>query len=367
MCSENRLPSLAVIGAGLDLAEAFHREVLEPLVGDVPHAACLLGEGSEVLGFDTQRSRDHEWGPRAQVLVAAADVEEVAARIDGGLPDTFRGLPTRWTSLAEGGAVAHHVEVTTLEAWLARALGFDPREGIDTAAWLAVPQQRLLEVVCGRVFRDEPGELTRVRALLAWYPPDVWRWMMASAWRLVWAAQPSRARCLETGDALGERLLAARLCRLSMDLAFLQERRYHPYEKWYGAAFDRLDAAPTLRPLLAEALGPSDPAATTDVLAQALTWLGERQNALGLCAPVAPAIGPFAVGIGDAVRPYALVNAGDYARALREAIADAGLRELIPVGAVDQLTHADDGLVTHSDWPRRLERSFRALLDAKGD
>ena len=64
---------------GLELAGAFYREAVGPLVGDVPHSAALIGTGSDVLGFDTARSTDHGWGPRVQVFVDAADVEAVRA------------------------------------------------------------------------------------------------------------------------------------------------------------------------------------------------------------------------------------------------------------------------------------------------
>ncbi|SEE93596.1 DUF4037 domain-containing protein [Jiangella alba] len=346
---------------GLDLAEAFYREVLAPLAGE-PHAAALLGEGSEVLGFDTERSTDHEWGPRAQVFVPAGRVEAVRARIGAGLPAEFRGHPTAWFSLASGG-VDHHVEVTTAAEWLTAALGRPP-DGLDTAAWLALPQQRLLHVTAGRVFRDDLGELTAARAALAWYPDDVWRWMIAVQWHQVGTTEPLRARCRELGDARGAALLTARLAGLAMELAFLLERRYRPYDKWFGTAFARLDAAAVVGPLLdaalaapaAAAAGPDDP------LLAALAELGRRHDAAAVSVPVGPAAGDFDVGINDAVRPYRVSNAGAYARATLDAVADPALRALLPVGALDQLTHGDDTLVTFSGWPGRLAEAYRAEL-----
>ena len=47
----------------LELNAAFYQEIVEPTVRPVPHAAALLGWGSDVLGFDTARSTDHGWGP----------------------------------------------------------------------------------------------------------------------------------------------------------------------------------------------------------------------------------------------------------------------------------------------------------------
>lgn len=343
---------------GLDLAEAFYTRVIAPLV-PFPHSACLLGEGSEVLGFDSPRSQDHEWGPRVQILVAPEHVATVRARIEEGLPATFEGFDTTWFSLASG-TVTHHVQVAVLDEWITETLGFDPRSGMDAAAWLGLPQQRLLHLTAGRVFHDDDGELTRIRKLLHWYPDDVWMWMMLSAWHLVSTTEPMRGRCIETGDALGARLLTARLCRLAMELAFLQERRYWPYDKWFGTAFGRLDAATDLTPLLDRALTPGEPSATA--IRDVLTWLGRRHDTLGLGASVVPRYGPFEVGINDAVRPYETINAGDYVRALRETTTDEDLRALLPVGSIDQLTHGDDVLVTYTDWPARLTREYRDTI-----
>ena len=134
---------------GIELARAFHEEVVAPLVGDVPHAAALLGTGSEVLGLDTERSTDHGWGRRLQVFVARESVEEVAQRIDEGLPEEFRGWPTRfgWDDVP----VSHHLRVSVLEDVLKQRLGFDPRDGVGAVDWLATPQQILLEVTSGKL------------------------------------------------------------------------------------------------------------------------------------------------------------------------------------------------------------------------
>ena len=53
---------------GLQLSELFYQEAVKPILQAVfPHlvySAALIGPGSEVLGYDTPQSMDHNWGPK---------------------------------------------------------------------------------------------------------------------------------------------------------------------------------------------------------------------------------------------------------------------------------------------------------------
>ena len=90
---------------GLKLAERFYREVVQPILAqafpDLVYSAALIGPGSDVLGFDTPRSTDHDWGPRLQLFLHEADhealAESVTAMLREELPPTFRGWPVGFT------------------------------------------------------------------------------------------------------------------------------------------------------------------------------------------------------------------------------------------------------------------------------
>jgi hypothetical protein len=154
------------------------------------------------------------------------------------------------------GPVRHRVEVTDLGTWAEGVLGVDPRGELTTLDWLAVPAQRLAEVTGGAVFTDGLGELGPARERLAWYPPDVWRFLLAGQWQRIAQEEPLPGRCAEVGDELGSRLVTARLVRELVRLALLQERTYAPYGKWLGTAFARSPAAARLGPALSAALPP---------------------------------------------------------------------------------------------------------------
>ncbi|GHO62603.1 hypothetical protein KSC_014950 [Ktedonobacter sp. SOSP1-52] len=53
---------------GVELSRRFYEEIVHPLLveayPELAYAAALIGPGSEVLGFDSEMSMDHDWGPR---------------------------------------------------------------------------------------------------------------------------------------------------------------------------------------------------------------------------------------------------------------------------------------------------------------
>jgi hypothetical protein len=332
---------------GLDLAGAFFAEVVRPLLDEayprLPYAAALLGPGSEVLGYDTARSTDHDWGPRLQLFLAAGDAgrpaAEITAMLARRLPPAFRGYPTAFPVTREPDGVGRHrVEVTGLDEWLAGRLGFDPRPPITVTDWLATPTQRLAEVTGGRVFHDGPGDLGAVRARLSWYPDDVWRYVLACQWQRVSQEEAFPGRCAEAGDELGSAVVTARLARDLMRLCLLMRRRYPPYSKWLGTAFARLPEAAALAPLLTAAVTATGWPDRQRHLARACETAAARHNELGLTPP----LDTRTRGFYD--RPYQVIEAGRFTEALRRSITDTEVRDLPVTGAVDQFIDNTDAL-----------------------
>ena len=62
---------------GLDLGKDFHAEIVRPLLlthfPTLKYSATLIGNGSEILGFDTEMSVDHDWGPRMILFIENID------------------------------------------------------------------------------------------------------------------------------------------------------------------------------------------------------------------------------------------------------------------------------------------------------
>jgi hypothetical protein len=328
--------TMAEFVPGAELARGFYEDEVSPLLTGVAHSATLLGWGSDVLGFDDQRSTDHGWGPRLTVFVGADEPKSIEDELEQRLPPEYRGWPVRfgWDSVP----ASHHVEVTTLSGWLTDRIGFDPGEGVSYGDWLATPQQLLLEVMSGAVFHDELGELGRTREQLRWYPNEVWLWLIACQWRRLDQEEPFVGRAAEVGDEIGSRVIAARLVRDIMRLCFLFERRYAPYSKWLGSAFRRLDSFRVLdRPLLA-ILAAADYPAREAALVESFERAADLQNGLDICQPSMRGLDSFTNN------RFASSDSQRFVDACLERVRDPWLRSLPLVGSVDQFVDSTDVL-----------------------
>lgn len=326
---------------GIELARAYFEEVVEPILSacfrDLPYAAGRLGAGSDVLRLDDATSRDHDWGLRLSLFVPESAVGEVGAELDRMLPAAFRGLPTRFPFTGEA-AARHHVDVTSVSAFLESRLGFDPRGRMSVRDWLSLSGQAVLEVTAGPVFVDRGGELGPARGALAWYPDDLWRYVLACDWARIGQELPLMGRAADVGDETGSRIIAARLAHAVMHLAFLLERRWAPYAKWFGSAFRALPCAADVGGAIGAVLEASGPARRQEGIATALESLLQRQNALGL-TDVREATVPFWG------RPYRHPNP-EIAAQLVEPIVDAEVRALPRGrGSIEQRTDNVDVLV----------------------
>lgn len=346
---------------GLQLAAEFYVAEVRPLLEDrfpaLPYAAALIGQGSEVAGYDSERSADHDWGPRLQVFLSDSDAERhaeaVTETLTSSLPETFHGYPVAFPVTKEPGVITRHrVEVVGLGTWLGFWLGFDPREPVTVTDWLAIPTQRLAEFTSGEVFHDEPGGLTRARAALAWYPPDLHLHLLACQWQRIAQEEAFPGRCAEAGDDLGSRIVTARLARDLMRLVLLMHRRYPPYSKWLGTAFARLPGTAAMVASLTAAISGDGWPEREPYLRDAYETAAELHNQLGLTPPLDTRTRRY---YG---RPYKVLGATRFTAALREAITDPQVRRLPLTGAIDQFVDSTDA---SGNLDRRLALTEAAI------
>jgi hypothetical protein len=295
------------------------------------YAAGRLGSGSDVLGFDDEMSRDHDWGCRLTLLVDGPDrdaVPQISGLLERELPESYRGFPVRFPVTWDP-SPAHKIEVATVAGFATGRLGVDPTGEMPAADWLVLTGQSVLEVTAGPIFMDRTAGLAPVRARLRWYPPDVERYVLAAGWQRLCQQMPMVGRTAGRGDELGSRLLSAQLADDLVWLAFALSRRWPPYVKWRGAAFQALAVAADLAGPLAAAATAPDWRRRESGLADACEVLLSAQRARGLPAP-ASAVTRF----WD--RPFRTVDPA-IGEALLAGITDPHVRALpTGIGSIEQ-------------------------------
>ena len=355
---------------GLQLSEALYREAVALMLArefpGLTYSAARIGFGSDVLGFDTIRSTDHEWGPRLLLFLSDVDATThapaIVERLRFTLPREIRGYPTSFGPTDEegisvlqarkSGPIEHKVEVTTLSRFLLQQLGIDTAQRIDALDWLTFSEQALLEVTAGALFHDGLGTLEETRDLLAYYPHDIWLYLLAAQWARISQQEPFVGRTGEVGDELGSVLIASNLVKDVMRLGFLMERRYAPYSKWFGSAFSQLSCAARLTPLIERVLAARSWQDRQERLVYAYQVIAAMHNDLGITELLSTQPSYFHS------RPFLIIEAGRFADALREQIQDERVRDLPDaIGSIDQFVDSTD-VLTNPVLRRRVQAIY---------
>ncbi|WP_193107278.1 DUF4037 domain-containing protein [Brachybacterium sp. FME24] len=328
------------IPSGIDLSRAYFEQVVRPLLAThaagLEYAAARLGSGSDVLGFDDEQSRDHDWGLRLTLLVEGGRAGEIDAVLHRELPETWQGHPTRFPTTWDP-VVRQRVETASAADFALSRLGADPTVGLDVRDWLSLTGQAILEVTAGPVFHDGPGALTTIREGLDWYPRDVWLYALAADWSRLGQEFPDVGRAGLRGDEDGSAVIAARHVRTMLHLAHLLHRRWPPYGKWLARSAARLPGGGALRIALHEVLRARDWRSRQSALADAAELLAAVQGEQGL-----PTLDPATESFFE--RPHIGVRA--LPELLLAQIQDPTVQELpAGVGTAEQISDSVSVLV----------------------
>ncbi|MHA2359498.1 MAG: DUF4037 domain-containing protein, partial [Candidatus Thorarchaeota archaeon] len=294
----------------METSEAFYEEAVKPIMDkhfpDLSYSAARIGSGSDVLGYDTAQSMDHGWGPQLQIFLKDSDYGSIKEELDEvlrqNLPYEIRGFPTNFGNHDDGttrmemisrGPVNHGVKINTVSGFFIEYLGFNPTEDLRLIDWLVLPQQMLLSIANGRVFRDDLEKLESIVAKLEYYSHDLWLYLLSNQWERIAQEEAFMGRCGQVGDELGSRIIATRLIRDMMTISFLIERKYAPYIKWFGTAFAKLKSAKTLTPLFIQILDADTWQDRQDHLTKAYEHMANMHNNLGITDTLTTKVSQF--------------------------------------------------------------------------
>ena len=258
---------------GLALAKAYWLECgQEMLDREFPDtmgkvAVGLCGSGSECLGYDDEISRDHDFEPGFCLFLPGEEIVDrrEAFRLERAyakLPRIFRGYAK--ANMSPVGGSRHGVIRVT--DFLREKTG-TPDGCLRVSDWLTVPEQNLLEVTRGEIWRDNCGILTSIRQLLSYMPEDIrLRKLSGELLLMNQSGQYNYRRCLDHGETGAAMLAAGEFVRAAIHALMLLDGRYMPYYKWAFRALreggeKRMEQAERLERILG---GSMDEEAATD-------------------------------------------------------------------------------------------------------
>ncbi|MFW9786616.1 MAG: DUF4037 domain-containing protein [Candidatus Thorarchaeota archaeon] len=350
---------------GLDLSEAFYEEAVKPILDkhfpDLSYSAARIGQGSDVLGYDTAQSMDHGWGPQLQIFLKDSDYGSVKEELDEvlrqNLPYEIRGFPTNFSYHDDGtlkmemitsGPVNHGITINTVSGFFIEYLGFNPTEDLRIIDWLVLPQQMLQSIANGRIFHDGLEKLEPIANKLEYYPHDLWLYLLANQWRRIAQEEAFMGRSAQVGDELGSRIIATRLIRDLMMLCFLMEQKYAPYIKWFGTAFSKLKNAKTLTPLFMQILDAGSWQERQDYLTKAYEHMANMHNELEITDSLGTKVSQFHN------RPFMVIHADKFADALYTEIKNEEVKQLPKfLGGINQYVDSTD-VLSYTDKFRRF-------------
>ncbi|GLX70668.1 DUF4037 domain-containing protein [Paenibacillus glycanilyticus] len=321
---------------GIELCRRFHMEIIEPFMMDqyplLSYSSALMGPGSEVLGYDTEMSTDHDWVPRVYLFLNHSDFgysDQIQSTLRERAPERFYGFPVD----------IEKTVITTVPMFIESYLAVNQDAQLELVDWLTFPSQSLLEITRGEVYRDDHGQLSALRKQFEYYPSDIWLYLMGSCWQRIGQEEHLMLRSGYIGDELGSAIIASRLVRDIINLCFLMERQYAPYPKWLGTAFNNLNCSNSLMPHLWTAQTAATWREREHALNQAYTHLSRMHNALGITEEIPEGVTSFFD------RPFKVMNGEAIASLIANQIVDPDIQRLSKkrlIGNIDLITDNTD-------------------------
>ncbi|MEO2047757.1 MAG: DUF4037 domain-containing protein [Pirellulales bacterium] len=281
---------LSMSSSGLAISQEFIKSILLPLLQSELQkdynsiAVAIVGTGSDVLGLDDEISRDHHWGPRANIMYLRED----ASRLEPKIRKALGKVPTKFEQFDVQVSIGNMTGVCCckIESFFRRFLGTDqiPTQDLD---WLAMCEVDLFHVTAGTIVYDGLGQLTQRCNALAQYPENVWKKRLADWCMYVTGREApyNLYRVSKRQDDLTCTIYFGLCIKRLMELCFTLNRQYAPYTKWLNRTFRELPMyANQLAPLIDSAVAEATWDKKVRILIDANYVVADALADLGLCS-----------------------------------------------------------------------------------
>ncbi len=264
---------------GLELSKAFFENAGRPIIEKISPsimnsiAAGLIGEGSDVYGFDDELSTDHNWGPRFQIFLFEQNPilkESIETALASSLQSKFDGYEIRQWPPEKG---FKSFEVWFWPDFTEKLLGLRQRP-VDPMSYARVTEAQFFSLLSGSVFWDPNGDLKRARTQWDHMPQEVWYWRLYWAWMNLYR-RDDILRAFIHGEFEMSRILLCRYAEWTIRLGYLASRQYSPYRKWLLRMFKTLSGMERIHDSISNAINTQDVPTGFERLEHAIALLKE--------------------------------------------------------------------------------------------
>lgn len=227
---------------GIQLSEKLFTDIVYPVLVDKFYdsindiSVALLGEGSEVLGYDDEISQDHNFCPRMIIFVKDKKypqiVSELRQEIISSSPEEFFGFKLLNSHYCK------FIEVVPLEKYFLDHLHIDdfPSTNKD---WLKLDEQKLVEITSGKIFFDPQQKLQNTINRFNYYPEDVRLYLLSICFSRL-SEVGGIERAIRRQDIIATDMYRTFFSYFIIKTLHLYKGKYCPYCKWMGKNLETL-------------------------------------------------------------------------------------------------------------------------------
>ncbi len=239
---------------GMEICRKFYEEYGRAMIHEkFPEyenqmAVGLVGEGSEVFGYDDVFSRDHDFGPGFCIWLPKELYKAMGDKVQEAydqLPDTFMGIRRTTTEMGKG-----RVGVWRMGDFFEEYTGH--RTAPELAAeWVEIDDYKLATVTNGEIWRDDLGEFTKRRQGFLAQPPEAYRVKLARMISsMAQMGQANYARSMARKDYVTAQICISKYMEDTLHCIFLLNDAYAPYYKWLLTGSKSLEILPEVGDML---------------------------------------------------------------------------------------------------------------------
>lgn len=239
---------------GMEICKKFYEEYGRQMIHEkFPEyenqmAVGLVGEGSEVFGYDDKFSRDHDFGPGFCIWLPKELYKAMGDKVQeeyDKLPNTFMGIQRTTTEMGKG-----RVGVWRMGDFFEEYTGH--RTAPELAAeWVEIDDYKLATVTNGEIWRDDLGEFTKRRQGFLAQPPEAYRVKLARMISsMAQMGQANYARSMARKDYVTAQICISKYMEDTLHCIFLLNDAYAPYYKWLLTGSKSLEILPEVGDML---------------------------------------------------------------------------------------------------------------------